>query len=83
MLKFGYAIKVMGFPGDLVSGKEYACSAGDLLQCRSCKFDPYVRKIPWRRKRKQQPTPVFLPGKSYEQRSLSGYGPWIHESDMT
>jgi len=25
-------------------------------------FDPWVRKIPWRRK--WQPTPVFLPGKS-------------------
>ena len=29
-------------------------------------------------------TPVFLPGKSYEQRSLVGYSPWGHtESDMT
>ena len=28
---------------------------------------------PWRRKR--QPTPVFLPGKSYGQRSLVGYRP--------
>ena len=30
------------------------------LQCRRPGFDPWVRKIPWRRK--QQPTPVFLPG---------------------
>ena len=29
---------------------------------------------PW--KRKWQLTPVFLPGKSYEQRSLVGYSPW-------
>ena len=29
---------------------------------------------PWRRK--QQPTPVFLPGKSHGQRSLVGYSPW-------
>ena len=28
-------------------------------------------KIPWRRK--WQPTPVFLPGKSHGQRSLVGY----------
>ena len=28
----------------------------------------------WRRK--WQPTPVFLPGKSYGQRSLAGYSPW-------
>ena len=36
-----------------------------------CGFDPWVRKIPWRRK--QQPTPVFFPGKSHGQRSLMGY----------
>ena len=35
---------------------------------------------PWRRK--WQPTPVFLPGGSYGQRSLAGYSPWGHkESD--
>jgi len=34
-------------------------------------FDPWVRKTPWRRKR--QPTPVFLPGKSHGERSLTGY----------
>ena len=45
-------------------------------------FDPWVRKIPWRRK--QQPTPVFLPGKFCGQRSLAGYSPQGHkESDTT
>ena len=45
-------------------------------------FDPWVRKIPWRRK--WQPTPVFLPGESYGQRSLGGYRPWnCKESDTT
>ena len=45
-------------------------------------FDPWVRKIPWRRK--WQPTPVFLPGDSHGQRSLVGYSPWGHkESDKT
>ena len=38
------------------------------LQCKRQGFDPWVRKILWRRK--WQPTPVFLPGKSHEQRSL-------------
>ena len=33
-------------------------------------FDPSVGKIPLRRKR--QPIPVFLPGKSLGQRSLAG-----------
>ena len=35
-----------------------------------------LRKIPWRRK--WQPTPGFLPGESYGQRSLMGYSPWGH-----
>ena len=34
--------------------------------------------------KKWQPTLVFLPGKSYGQRSLAGYSPWGHrESDTT
>ena len=37
-------------------------------------FNPWVGKIPQRRK--WQPTPVFLPEKSREQRSLAGYSPW-------
>ena len=43
-------------------------------QCRRHKrhgFNPWVGKIPWRRK--WQPTPVFLPGESHGQRSLVGY----------
>ena len=38
-----------------------------------CGFDPWIRKIPWRRA--WQPTPVFLPGKSHGQRSLVHYSP--------
>ena len=38
-------------------GKESSC------QCRRCRLDPWVGKIPWRRK--WQPTPVYLPGKSH------------------
>ena len=45
-------------------------------------FDPWVRKIPWRRK--WEPTPVFLPVKSHGERSLAGYSPWGHkELDTT
>ena len=45
-------------------------------------FDPWVRKIPWRRA--WQTTPVFLLGKFHRQRILVGYSPWGHkESDMT
>ena len=46
-------------------------------QFRECGFDPWVGKIPWRRK--WQPTPVFLPGESHGQRSLAGYSPWDHK----
>ena len=52
--------------------------SGIHVQCRrssrTLQFDPWVRKIPWRKK--WQPTPVFLPGKSRGQRSLVGYSPW-------
>ena len=52
------------------------------LQFRRPRFDPWVWKIPWRRK--WLPTPVFLPGKSQGQRSLEGYSLWGHkEWDMT
>ena len=55
------------------------------LQCKRLKrlgFSPWVGKIPWRMK--WQPTPVFLPGESHEQRSLVGYSPWGHrESEHT
>ena len=63
-------IKV-GFPGS-ASDKDPAC------QCRKCKrygLDPWVRKIPWRRK--EQPTPVFLTRKSHGQRTLAGYSPVV------
>ena len=43
-------------------------------QCERPEFDPWVGKIPWRRK--WQPTAVFLPGESHGQRRLVGYGPW-------
>ena len=61
------------------SGKEPAC------QCRRRKrhrFNPWVRKIHWRRA--WQPTPVFFPGESHGQRSLVGYSLWDRkESDLT
>ena len=44
------------------------------LQFRRPGFDPWVRKIPWRRE--WQPTLVLLPGESHGQRSLLGYSPW-------
>ena len=51
------------------------------LQCRRPGFDPWVGKIPWRRK--WQTTPVSLPGKSHEQRSLVGCSPWGRKESGT
>ena len=49
--------------------KNPPANAGGMI----CAFDPWVRKIPWRRK--WNPTPVFLPREFHRQRSLVGYSP--------
>ena len=78
MMNLGSLSKEAGVPR-WRSSQESAC------QCRRRKkyvLNPCVRKISWRRK--WQPTPVFLPGKSYGQRRLVGYSPWgCKESDTT
>ena len=52
-------------------------SAGDAADA-----GPRVGKVPGRRA--GQPTPVFLPGESHGQESLTGYSPQGHkDSDMT
>ena len=53
--------------------KNPPANAGD----RRHGLDPWVGKIPWRRK--WLPTLVFLPGKSSGQRSLVGYSPCGHK----
>ena len=72
-----YTYPILGFPGG-ASGKE------PTVQWRRCKrhrFDPWIGKMPWRRK--WQSTPVFLPEEFRGWRSL-GYSSWDHkESDMT
>ena len=50
----------MGFSGGS-DGKESTCKP------RRPGFNPWVRKIPWRRK--WQPTQIFLPGKPHEKSS--------------
>ena len=45
----------------------------NLPAMQEMQFNPWVRKIP--RKRKWQPTPVFLPKKFHDQKSLVGYSP--------
>ena len=66
-----------GFPGGSMV-KNLPPNVGRL---RKHRFDPWVRKIPWRKT--WQPTAVFLPGKSHQQRSLASYNPWgLKESDQ-
>ena len=67
-----------GFPGG-TSGKETASQCGRHWRPG---FNPWVGKTPWRRA--WQPIPVFMPGESHGQRSLTGYSPWCRkELDMT
>ena len=68
------------FPRSFLGGSDGKASI--CLQCRSPGFDPWVGKIPWRRK--WQPTPVFSPGKFHGQWSLVCYLPrGRKESDTT
>ena len=74
VLRYNWCIaQYKGFPGG-ASGKEPAC------QCRRCLrwgFDPWVRKIPWRRK--WQSTLVFLPSEPHGQGRPAGYSLWGHK----
>ena len=64
-MQVSYCI-AQGFPGDL-GGEEFAC------HCRRCGLWSLGQEDLWRRK--WQPSPVFLLGKSHEQRGLAGYSP--------
>ena len=68
---------INGLPRSL-SGKETTYQSTKLRRCR---LDPQIGKII--RRRKWQPTPVFLPGESHGQRSLLGYNPWSHKETDT
>ena len=58
--------------------KNLPVNAGDARDS----FNPWVGKIPWRRK--WWPAPIFLPGKFHEQRSLVSYSWWgCKEVDIT
>ena len=61
-----HSFRQPGFPGTSVIKNPPAMP--------EMQFNLWVGKIPWRRKR--QPTPVFSPGKSHGQRSLTDHSPW-------
>ena len=56
-------------PQVVLEVKNLPANAGDLREG----FDPWVEKTP---RMKQQPIPVFLPGKVHGQRNLEGYSLW-------
>ena len=69
-------------PKELVKTSLVAQMVKRLPTMRRPGFNPWVGKIPWRRK--WQSTPGLLPGKSHGQRSLVGYSPCGRkESDTT
>ena len=72
----------MGFPGG-TGEKNPPANAGDAKDVdKRFRFDPWVGKIPQRRK--WQYIPVFFPGKFHGQRHVTGYSPWgPKESDTT
>ena len=74
------------FDACLVFGVRYLFPGGSdgksvCLLCGRPHFNPWVGKIPWRRK--WQPTPVFLPGKFHGRRSLIGYNRWGCKESVT
>ena len=78
LLHFIAIFTVQGFSGGS-DGKGSAYNAGDLALIPGS--DPWIRKIPWRRK--WHPTPVILPGEFHGQTSLADYSPWgCKELDM-
>ena len=57
-------------PQVVLEVKNLPANAGDVREG----FDPWVEKIP--RRRKQQPIPVLFRGKVHGQRNLEGYSLW-------
>ena len=63
----------MGFPGG---------SDGKESDCNEPRFNPWSGRSPG--EGNGNPLPMFLPGKSYEWKSLAGFTPWGHrELDTT
>ena len=56
-------------------------AGNECRRCKRCGLDPWVGKIPW--KRKWQRTPVSFPGKSHGHRSLVGCNPWGRKESGT
>ena len=58
--KYGIVMCIYGIQKDDIDEPICRVAVESTCQCRTCGFDPWVRKIPLRRK--WQPTSVFCPG---------------------
>ena len=68
--------------GYTVKWASVAQTVKNLAVMQETRVPSLSQEDPWRRE--WQPTPVFLPGWAYGQKSLVGYSPWCHkESDTT
>ena len=76
ILNFFILLKYSWFRASLV-----AQMVKNLPAMRRPGFDPWVRNIPWSRKR--QPTPISLPREFHGQRSLAGYSPYGRKESDT
>ena len=81
-----YHLSHLQSPVDAYSHLVRASLMAQRVKCLPAVQETWVQslgwEIPWRRK--WQPTPVLLPGKSRGWRSLVGYSPWgLEESDTT
>ena len=64
-----YTLLYVKWASQVAPAKNPAANAADMRHG----FNHWVRKVSWRRK--WQPTPVFLPGKSHGHKNLPGYNP--------
>ena len=85
-------LPMVAFPSDTSRGQYWpfhlmmdflvAQTVKCLPAMQESRFNPWVRKIPWRQK--WQPTPILLPGEFHGKRTLAGNSPWgCKESDTT
>ena len=83
-----YCLKYL-FQGELILGliihlkvsKRYVCRITWSMAFRCAQLTSFPHSKEWRRK--WQPTPVLLPGKSHGRRGLVGYTPWSREESDT
>ena len=86
LTRWTFVVKVMSQLFNMLSGFIMASLVAQRVKNLPAVQETQFRSLGWEdpQRRKWQPTPVFLPGKSHGWRSLAGYSPWnCKELDMT